>query len=195
MKSRHHLLAVLICLGAALLSGCAPRMLAPDEEAVQRSAAAHFEVEGRIAASDGNQAANGRMHWEHAPARDVWTLFSPLGQIVARMERTAEGAHLRTADGQLVEAADADTLMPRLLGVPAPLAALPRWLQAATPEPPGRVLGVDAHGRPARISDHGWIIDYPEYADDQPQALPRRIDARWGEARLRIVIDTWTFPE
>lgn len=191
MRRRSLLLAT---LGVALLTGCAQHRLAPADSAVEREAASSFEIEGRIAASDGEHAANGRMLWAHAPERDEWTLFSPLGQIVARLESGPEGARLRTADGRLTETSDADSLMPQLLGVPAPLDALPGWIQAA-PRPPARVLELDAHGRPARISDHGWIIDYPEYADDSPTALPRRIDARWGEARLRIVVDNWTLDE
>lgn len=176
---------------AALLAGCALQPAAQHMSLAERERVAAFELEGRISANDGERAANGTLLWSHAPGRDEWTVLSPLGQIVAQVVATTDGAMLRSADGQRVDAADAAELLPRVLGVPAPAGHLADWVQAI-PAPGARVLGVDAVGRPLRVADSGWIIDYPAYADDAPDAIPRRIDARWGEARLRIVVDAWT---
>lgn len=176
---------------ALLLTGCALQPAPQDVPLAERTRAGAFELEGRIAANDGERAANGTLLWSHAPGRDEWTVLSPLGQIVAEVVATLDGAVLRAADGQRVDAADAAELLPRVLGVPAPADHLAHWVQAI-PAPGARVVSVDAAGRPLRITDSGWIIDYPAYADDSPDAAPRRIDARWGEARLRIVVDAWT---
>lgn len=181
--------AILLAL-ALVLSGCATRLPASDPAVAARAPADAFALEGRLSASDSTRAASGRMHWSHAAERDEWTFFNPLGQIVAQLVSTPAGAELRTADGQHVRAPDADRLLPELLGVSAPVAALPYWVQAV-PRDGARVLQSDEYGRPLRISDAGWIIDYLEYADPAPQAPPRRLEARWGEARLRLILDEW----
>jgi outer membrane lipoprotein LolB len=176
---------------ATTLAGCAVQPVAPEPAmAVAREPRSAFELEGRVLASDGAQAASGRIHWLHAPHGDEWTMYGPLGQIVARLVSNATGAELVTADGRSARAPDAQSMLPELLGVPAPLDGLAYWVQAA-PRSGARVLRIDDHGRPARISDAGWIIDYAEYASAAPDAPPRRIEASWGEARIRLIIDTW----
>lgn len=177
-------------LAVFLLAGCASQATR-NLTAVPRPVAAAFELEGRLAASNGERAANGSITWSHTPVADEWTVYSPLGQIVGQLVRTPRGAMLLTADGSAEQAADADTILPRLLGVPAPIDGLQHWVQAST-RPGARVLSLDEAGRPTRISDAGWIIDYVEYAGPAADAPPRRIDATWGEARIRLLIDQWT---
>ncbi|MDX5445691.1 MAG: lipoprotein insertase outer membrane protein LolB [Zoogloeaceae bacterium] len=183
--------AALACIALAA-SGCALQPhLSEQTPLVERPRAASFDLEGRIAASDGDRAASGRLRWEHRPQGDDWVVLSPLGQIVAQVIGTPEGAMLRTADGQRLLAPDTSTLLPHVLGVDAPADHLADWIQAI-PAPGARVLETDEVGRPVRISDSGWIIEYLEYADDGPHANPRRLLAQWGQARLRIVVDAWT---
>ncbi|AUN94316.1 lipoprotein insertase outer membrane protein LolB [Pseudazoarcus pumilus] len=190
MVSARRALAVSVALLA--LAGCALQPAGEDgAPLVERAAIEHFEFEGRIAASDGQRAANGTLQWTRRAGYDEWTLLSPLGQIVARVVGTPQGATLRTADGRTIEAVDVDELLPQMLGVDAPADHLDEWLQAR-PAPGARVIETDALGRPTRISDSGWLIDYPTYADDSAEAMPRRIDATWGEVRLRVVTDGWT---
>ena len=95
------------------------------------------------------------------------------------------------ADGSRREAANVDTLLPEVLGVDLPAARLPRWIQAA-PDEDAEVRALDAGGRPLLVFDHGWRIDYPGYADDTAAAVPRRLEISRGDARVRLIIDSWT---
>ena len=148
-------------------------------------------MQGRISATDGTRAAHGQISWIHTPDRDVWVASSPLGQIVAQLVATTAGARLQTADGRVIEGRDTASMLPQLLGVTAPMDGLEYWVQASVRDG-ARVLDSDSAGRPARISDAGWIIDYLEYSGTLAEAPPRRIDATHGETRIRLVIDTWT---
>jgi len=183
--------AAIAVLTTAALSGCAIQPAPPATAVAARPIASSFELEGRISATDGERAANGGLQWFHSPAVDEWTVLSPLGQIVGQLVTSAEGARLRTADGRVEHSDDAAAMLHRLLGVAAPLDGLAYWVQA-TARPGARVLGTDERGRPARITDAGWTIDYVEYAGAAVDALPRRIDAHWGDARIRLIIDQWT---
>lgn len=177
-------------LAAATLSACAP--LQPSHAPVaERHAATAFELEGRMSASDGSRAASGRVEWQHAPASDTWTVFTPLGQIAARLQSDAGGARLTDANGQSLDASHADALLPQVLGVEVPVARLPDWVQA-TPADGAEVRGRDAVGRPALVIDQGWRIDYLEYAGPGAEAPPARIDISRGDARIRLIVDTWT---
>jgi outer membrane lipoprotein LolB len=177
---------------AVLLSAaCAPLPPAPPAGLAAREAVAAFELEGRISATDGSRAASGRFDWQHDPVADRWTVYNPLGQIAARLERDPVGARLLAADGSMVEATSAEELLPLVLGVEVPVARLARWVQAA-PDDRAEVRHVDSVGRPTLVIDHGWRIDYPAYAGDGVDAPPARLDISRGDARIRLLIDQWT---
>ena len=184
----------LVITALLILSGCASLVPPQDGEAIERKLFSRFLLEGRLSATDGERGASGRLEWERAAGTDSWLLFSPLGQVVAQLVADDTSATLRTADGQTLTGRSAEAMLPELLGVPAPVDGLAYWVQAV-PRTGARVLVTDPIRRPARISDAGWIIDYAEYASEAPEAMPRRIDARWGDARIRLLIDNWTsFP-
>lgn len=187
-------LALMLVTGLMALQGCATRPIERTEPngsvAPARSMVPAFELYGRLSASDGTEAAHGQFHWQHTPDHDRLTVSTPLGQIVAQLTRNAAGAVLVLADGKRLEASDANTMLPAVLGVEAPLEALPNWVQAI-PRSGARVLGLESGGRPARIGDSGWIIDYGEYATPLPDAVPRRLEASRGDTRIRLIIDEW----
>jgi outer membrane lipoprotein LolB len=183
---------LLVCMVAALtLAACAP--LAPREHAVvaHRPLMPAFLLEGRLSATGGQQAASGRVEWEHTPQTDRLTLLSPLGQIVARLDSGPEGARLMSADGTQRDAPSADALLPEALGIEVPSARLPRWLQGA-PNLGAEVRQHDAAGRPQLVIDQGWRINYLSYVDERADALPTRLDISRGETRIRLIIDSWT---
>ncbi|MBR0568264.1 outer membrane lipoprotein LolB [Azoarcus sp. L1K30] len=192
MALRHLRLPALTVAACALLAaGCAQLPSAANTAAVARQAHAHFDLEGRISATDGERAASGQIEWRHTPSTDLWTAFSPLGQIVARLDSHDGGAELVLSDGTRRRASHADRLLPALIGVDVPLTRLPVWVQAA-PRHDAEVRTLDPYGRPALVIDQGWRIDYTEYADTTAGALPRRIEISRGDARIKIVIDQWT---
>lgn len=179
-------LALSLTLGA-----CAPLPpVGSAVAAVPRHASTHFELEGRLAASAGERAASGRIEWQHARGADTWTLISPLGQIVARLDSQPGSATLLTAGGERLYATSADALLPRLLGLEVPTASLSHWVQAV-PSAGAEVRALDGSGRPAQVLDQGWLIDYPDYTSPDADARPARVDLSRGDARLRLIIDTW----
>ncbi|MCL1860143.1 MAG: outer membrane lipoprotein LolB [Proteobacteria bacterium] len=177
-----------------LASACALNPPAPAPEPVARQAFDAFSLSGRLSASDGKQSASGRLDWERRIGMDRWTVSSPLGQIVAQIDSSPDGAEVLLANGERRYAPQVADLVPILLPGAAeaglPPERLAAWVQAA---PPGdaEVRSLDARGRPARLIDRGWIIDYLGYRDESPEALPRIIDISRGEFRLRLLVDCW----
>lgn len=55
-------------------------------------------------------------------------------------------------------------------------------------------MDLDEHGRPRTVQQDGWTIDFLEWTPAsaaQPE-LPRRIEARNGDAKVRLLVDQWT---
>jgi outer membrane lipoprotein LolB len=68
--------------------------------------------------------------------------------------------------------------------------ALVRWLRGSGS--PEAALAYAADGRLRRLTDAGWVVDYADWRDVGGVELPGRIEARQGEARVRLVVDDWT---
>lgn len=185
--------AVVVAVAALTLglSACAPLPRTEPALIAARTFAPAFELQGRISASNGEQAASGSIDWRHAHGTDSLTLLTPLGQVAAQLEASAGSARLRTADGQMLSADSAEALLPRVLGVDVPVARLGRWVQAA-PDATAEVRSHDSAGRPALVIDQGWRIEYLDYLNDAADAPPARLDISRGDARIRLVIDSWT---
>lgn len=172
-----------------VLGACA-MVPSPAPSAVERRQTQQFELIGRLAVSDGSRAASLGLEWRHGAA-DEWLFLSPLGQVVARIVADAQGATLYTGGPEPLQAASAQALVGRVLGVDPPIDGVAAWVQGV-PRPGARVRQLDEVGRPASVADAGWIIDYMEYAGPEADARPRRLEASWGEARLKLVIDQWS---
>lgn len=180
---------------AALLAGCQslPTGEAGGEAAVVvRPQASAFSLSGRLTASDGVHKAAGRFHWEHAPAREEFTVLSPLGQVMAQISADAQQAVYRDASGETLYEPDLQTLLPHLLGeVPVTVESLACWVQAVACAG-AHIVARDAQGRPLRlVDDAGWQVEYGAYREEAGDAPVYRLTATRKDARLQILIDQW----
>ncbi len=173
-----------------LLAGCAttPRAPLPARQVLQ-----DFALEARFALrvtlpGQPVQSSGGRLSWEHKNAGDRILLANPLGIGLAEIELTPTQASLRTADGRTRQSSDADALLEEVSGQRLPVRRLPGWLlgKAVTGVPQ-----LDAFGRPIRLLEAGWLVEYG-YDDELAASLPSRLSlSRDGEIELRLRIEEW----
>ena len=178
-------------MACSLLTGCASL---PPPSLPARQDIRHFSLEARFALratlpGQASQSSGGRMTWTHRAAGEQILLANPLGYGLAEIDSTPERSRLRTADGKESESSDPDALIEDLTGLRLPVARLPGWLT-------GRAAGdarleADPFGRPARLNEAGWQVDY-FYDDNRPDALPARLHiSRPGEIELKLRIEEW----
>lgn len=198
-------------LSAALVSvGCAvqPRRepLPPGMEAAaqarqaEREAAlrplADWSLEGRIAVSNDGKGGSGRIDWTQRGQAYVVSLSAPVTRQSWRLSAGPDGARLEGIEGGPRSGPDAQQLLLEATGWAIPVGALSDWVRGLRAEAAGPArMEFEATGRLARLHQGGWVIDYvwPDAADASAgPVLPRRLDARQGEARVRLLVDTWT---
>ncbi|MBI4754464.1 MAG: outer membrane lipoprotein LolB [Betaproteobacteria bacterium] len=177
-----------------LLAACAS--VGPREEAPlrpPRESIRAFVLEGRVALRDATRSLNANVSWGHLGASDEILLTTPLGQGVASLVGDAGGARLETADGRRYTAADVEGLSQELFGARLPLRDMPSWVvgQASAV---GRMTS-DTLGRPARLQEQGWTIDYLDYEHARPDALPVLLELRRGDLHLRLKVDAWSLAQ
>ncbi len=188
--SRYPFLFLLaLCLSACthLPEGASPEPL------VKRSDLRHFAVDARFAlkmqsTTGEGSTSGGRLQWTHREDADRILLSNPLGIGLAEIERRADQAELRTADGRIYRASAMAPLISELTGQHWPIDLVPNWL-LGRPGPEGK-LSYDTQARPHTLEEQTWRIEY-FYDNDAPDALPVRLNAYGENAELRLRIESW----
>ena len=170
---------------ALLLAGCATQP--GGGTTVARDGLDDFAIEGRFSLRHEDKNYSGRLSWRHQGMGDEVLLASPFGQGIAQITTGDAGAQLVTNDGQTYAAATGELLTRQVLGYPLPLTQLADWVRGRA----SVTFETDAQGRPLRLRDDAWRIDY-EYDSDDAQALPSRLVAQRSDGvELRLRIDEW----
>jgi outer membrane lipoprotein LolB len=192
-----------------ILGGCAT-LIPPAEKAISSEArqaparpyAEKVDLGGRLSVryqhNGKDEAAHGSFVWAQDPLSTNITLLSPLGQTIAIIDITPNGAILSQAGQPPRRAADVDALVAEALGWPLPVAGLRDWLQGFAMDANGNRFIATPRATDIATRD-GWRIRYAGWQDDsQPsaQSRPRRIDlerytAQAGDVSIRIVLDKW----
>lgn len=172
------------------LAGCTQAPVRPALAHLGQSADEPFVLNGRMAVRHARESSSVGLHWEHARDRDEMTLLAPLGQTVARISRSPEGAVLQTGDKRY-QAADLESLMEKVLGWHLPLAELHAWVRGLPY--PGAPAGVERNelGQIVTLRQDGWEITYGKFAGAAADSPPGRLTMTFEDMRLQLVVDEW----
>lgn len=197
-------LRILSCLLSMSAVGCstlpAPQTQpAASSDALSRTqrlqATQAFALEAKLAVQYAGKGYTARMAWQHEAQLDTMRIFSPLGQQVALIQRTAQTVTLTDQNGKLHSATDTASLTEQLLGWRLPLAGLTQWILGIPNANSPYQANYLAHGGPANLNQDQWQIDYDDYRqtafNGALEQLPYNIKLQQQEVRLKLVIQHW----
>jgi outer membrane lipoprotein LolB len=203
---RYALCAALPLLLSACASMAPPAEVTPAVTAAGRPYAEKLDLGGRLSVRYENhgreEAIHGSFVWSQNPSNTNVTLLSPLGQTIAVIDMSPDGASLTQSGQQVRTAADVDALVADTLGWPLPVSGLRSWLQGFGVDASGKRFIANPQATEVATKD-GWRIHYAAWENGAAQngaARPRRIDlkrstAQAGDVSIRIVIDNWQTPQ
>lgn len=165
-------------------------------EDARRAALRDWSLAGRVALSNGRQGGSGRIDWTQHGERYEVTLSAPVTRQSWRLDGDADGARLEGIEGGPRESTDVEGMLRHATGWDIPVRAMADWVRGipATGAADGSpVVAYGPGNLPVSLEQDGWRIDYREWleATGPLPALPRRIEARRGEAKVRLVVDAW----
>jgi outer membrane lipoprotein LolB len=149
-----------------------------------------WSMSGRLAITNGKDGGSGRIEWQQAGPRFDVALSAPVTRQSWRVSGGDGAALLEGLDGGPRSGPDAEQLVFEATRWRIPVEALVRWVRGR--ESPGATVEYAADGRLKRLADAGWTVDYADWQDVDGVELPGRIEARQGDARVRLVVDGWT---
>jgi outer membrane lipoprotein LolB len=192
------------CLLAFTLAACSTLPKPPvtttasasSQQRIQRLAAVRqFSLEAKLAVQYNGKGYTARLEWQHEGQEDHMRIFSPLGQQVALIHRTAQSVTLTDQGGKQHHAADVASLTERLLGWRLPLTGLSQWILGIPHNASPYQASFLASGEPATLTQDDWRIEYEDY---QPTALngateqlPYTTRLQQQDVRLKLVIQHW----
>jgi outer membrane lipoprotein LolB len=185
---------------AVLLAACstAPRRVvdadggALEQQAERETAVAAqsaWSFSGRIAVSNASDSGSGRIEWTQDGGSYAIELRAPVTRRSWRLRGEPGWAMLEGLDGGPFEGDSAEALLVEHVGWTVPLADLAAWVRGARAASPSEIEFAP-DGRPARLRQGGWIIDYRGWHEGEP-LLPSKVFAQRGEERVRLLVDRW----
>lgn len=148
---------------------------------------------GRLAVSGGGEGGSGTLRWEQAADGYRLEVQAPVTRQTWRLLVTPQLARLEGLEGGPHEDSDAVALLAREVGWVLPLADLGAWVRGARGAGPAQIEFA-ADGLPARLSQHGWLVEYRDWDRSRVPALPLRVFAQRGDQRVRLVVAGWQAP-
>jgi outer membrane lipoprotein LolB len=190
-------IALLACL---LLAACAPVRVreAPAAAAAQETREsrlaprAQWSLNARIGISNGNDGGSGDLVWRQDGDNYTFTLQAVNGRVW-KLSGDAHSATLEGVDAQPDVDTDPQRLLHDRLGWDVPLNGLRAWIRGLRAATAHADVIYDAENLPAVITQLGWKVEYRDWFGDRDPALPRKVFASRGNARVRVAIQSWNF--
>ena len=170
------------------------------ERAQALAAVPGWSLTGRASITRAGKGGSGRIEWQQDDAAFEVALAAPVTRQGWRLAVDAGGARLDGLEDGPRTGPDGQALLFEATGLDVPVDALGAWLRGLPADEavhgPAR-LSFGADLLPVRLEQAGWSIDFRawEAADAATPALPRRIDARRGDAGVRLVVDGWSLAQ
>jgi outer membrane lipoprotein LolB len=166
------------------------------QQRMQKLAAVQqFSLEAKLAVQYSGKGYTARLEWQHAGQEDHMRIFSPLGQQVALIHRTAQSVTLTDQNGKQHQAADVASLTERLLGWRLPLAGLSQWILGIPHNASPYQASYLASSEPATLTQDDWRIEYEDYQatalNGMTESLPYTTRLQQQDVRLKLVIQHW----
>ncbi|MGP1716027.1 MAG: lipoprotein insertase outer membrane protein LolB [Methylophilus sp.] len=159
------------------------------------AAVQQFSLEAKLAVQYSGKGYTARLEWQHTGQEDHMRIFSPLGQQVALIHRTAQSVTLTDQSGKQHHAADVASLTERLLGWRLPLAGLSQWILGIPHTASPYQASYLASGEPATLTQDDWRIEYEDYQttalNGLSESLPFTTRLQQQDVRLKLVIQHW----
>lgn len=152
-----------------------------------------FNLLGRISIQNGHQRHSGKISWQHTNINDEILLFSPFGQVVAKIFRDRDGAHLITSKQENFYASDIENLTEEILGWRLPLNGLQYWIQGHHSPFTASAKDINHEDRVIAIRQDDWHIRYNSFFPNQLEqiARPRILELNYQDLKIRMVVDNW----
>jgi outer membrane lipoprotein LolB len=184
---------LLVALGA--LAACAHVPIATDGlDAAERrnrlEALSGWDMRGRIAIDTGERAFQARFRWLEQPDSLLLNVRGLFGAGSFEINGDDDALTLR-ARGETWLLVDPEAELSAQFGWWLPVGSLDAWLVGLPDDAYEARIETGANGALATLEQRLWSLEYTDYELTEGLLLPRTIDMRHSQLRLRLTVDSW----
>lgn len=155
-----------------------------------------WQLKGRVGLQLREQSWAFGLDWaQRGNSQYEMQIKNPLtGGLMATVMETGSQVTLKASDGKTYQDTDAERLLAKQLKMNLPLKNLQYWARGIpAPTAPVDAVKLDAMGRPTRLQQAGWVIDYASYEGNSAQALPSKIQLEKASDQLKakVIAKEW----
>lgn len=140
---------------------------------------------GRMSVIDEKRAVSANIEWKHRPQKEKIKLSGPFGLGRTEIVWTKNGVEIDVAGEQKKYMGAVDDIVSSELGVAVPISALKYWVLGVTDPNSDYIEKQDG------FTQHGWRISYLQMQVNGDYELPRKIIAKQGKAKLKLIVNYW----
>lgn len=155
-----------------------------------------WQLTGRVAIKAYDDGWSANVDWIQRDDHLDVNFSGPLGVGSARVAGTPEMLEVHTTEGEHFVTADPEADLYWHLGWTAPMDRMAYWVLGLPGPGAEPQVEVDGAGRPVRIEQGAWTVDYVDYLQlENGRAMPRRIDMQRKDVRIRLIVSEWRLGE
>jgi outer membrane lipoprotein LolB len=150
-----------------------------------------YGLTGRVAVAAQGQGFSASLRYQQQPRRSKLALDGPLGIGGVRVDLEGEQISIATSRGEELDGQAARDELERRLGFQLPLTEL-RWWLLGIPAPGEASVNQDGNSGEIRdFTQNGWLVSINSRSPALGFALPQRLTAERGGARLKLLVERW----
>jgi len=188
-------------LAVACLAACSPVGTRKPESPVLESAyqrheaqvgaVEDWELDGRLALSDGKEGGSGVLSWIQEGDTSKLAFRGTMGRGAWQLEADGSGAVLELANGEVYRDASVAELVRKRVGWKVPVDALQWWVRGLAS--PGKLESreLDETGKLVRLEQSGWTVNFSQYRDEGEAWMPGKLNARRENYTVKVVVKNW----
>jgi len=176
-----------LALSLLILTGCSSFGPQPDSKDLTEN----WALSGKMAVRNSSQASSFNVDWEQRKQSFDIELSGPLGQGAVQISgKPGKVTLIRGSD--TITRSTLRELAYDITELDLPLDYLQYWVRAQPyPDIAAEIETDPVNRQITRLTQSGWVVNYPLYFDETSGALPRRIDFARDGSSGRLVIRNW----
>jgi outer membrane lipoprotein LolB len=160
------------------------------ERRARLEALAGWDMRGRIAVDTGERAFQARFRWLEQPDSLSLNVRGLFGAGSFEIDGNDDVLTLR-ARGETWSLVDPEADLSARFGWWLPVGSLDTWLVGLPDAAYEARANTGANGALATLEQRLWTLEFADYTLAEGLLLPRTIDMRHGQLRLKLTVDAW----
>ncbi len=152
-----------------------------------------WSLEGKVAASKGDEGGNARFNWaQNRQAYDI-QLFGPFGGGSAYILGDNTQVVLKDSEGNVFQGKDPQEVVYRATGLIIPVTGLAHWVKGV-PDPKRKIQGIELSedGLVVSLLQGNWRVSYDSYQEVGDKMLPRKMTITQSDIKVKLILKQWS---